>query len=932
MKIAIAADPHFMGKDFALQLKGWRAMLFNMKEEDASWVVVAGDMFDRATIGDKYVSTEAMLSGVLQVIEEVGLPIIILEGNHDWTGNPDQVRALSLFKEHRLVYPVLEPKVFKLGGGDRPVALFLFPWPWLSGKNGGRTPEYWKNMVESFGSIETPGHRRVFVGHMQMEGTHTSYGLVLPDSVSTFSYATLLRSACDSYFLGHIHNRQEYYVGTPWQLNHGEQDNSCGWELYDSLTGASTYYELDIGPRYYTVPIEWYEDVDFVKTPGHHVRVTGDRAPIRLLPGDVSQKTSAKAEKVSRTEHVDQTDLKALFQVWCKQKNLPSEDVLHHVPSHITSSTLESKNDLFSIKSVYLKNIGPHKELLWELEEDGWYGIFGPVGSGKSIILEAVMAALYNVFLHRGNVKHIATDDTAVIRVALTNSQGEFVWERSCKRGHWDAKVTKIVGGVRDELTKSNKQATILASELIANKQTLLWSCFSAQSGFKDKDGSRDIISADQSKRMDFLRSFLGLEVYDDLHADYIVKYNGSKEKLDRLRLMQDRLQEFRQAKQATESALMPINLDIRELGLKIKESKIKLQEEANKHTNLILEKSTELNSLVGQKQTVQDRYNSTRSKLENKFILIKKDYLNSLEAEKSIVGLPCHGLGENGGCLPCPLIENTTKIALNKEHFSVQLKEIKDQLENTEFMQKEVAEVKDLELQIALLNENLVVLKSNTDQTLVKLIKTDIADFEYNERKLLQSKGELDGKLVLINSNIEKMLEALEELEDVEAAVKGFAILVEAFSRTGISQLLIDQHLKDIQVILDDICENDFGGMFSVELSTVGQHQDSSEFETFAINCTKNGFTYPAEFCSGGELASIRIAFRIALILYQAKRNLGGLRVAFLDEPTAHQDELYTECTLKMLYRLKDYFNQVLVVSHDHQLQNLFSHKLLLG
>lgn len=934
MKLGIVADTHFNGKDFALQLKGWRALLLSMKEEGVDWVVVAGDMFDRSSIGDKYVSTEALLFNIMTVIEEVNLPIIIIEGNHDWTGNPEQIRALSLFKDHRLIHPVLEPKVLNLDDPSYPVALFLFPWPWLSGKSGGKTSDYWKQMLHSFSRCKTEGYRRVFVGHIQVEGSHNAYGFVLPESITNITKQDLLLTGCENFFLGHIHNRQGYYIGTPWQLNHGESNNICGWELYDSVTGRSEFIEHDIGPRYYSVSLEEYESPSFNKEEGHHIKVLGDRAPIRLLPGDVSSKTTTKKEKVTRTkeETLDNSNIRRLFELWCKQKNIDGSSVINYIPEFITTKESNSPNNLLTINSITLENIGPHKNTHWDLEETGWFGIFGKVGSGKSIVLEAIMAALYGEFLHRGNLKRIATDDNARIKVVLTNKEAKFTWERICKKGHWSARVVKHIPGQEDDLlTVSDSQATKLAHEKIADKQTLLWSCFSAQSGFKDKEGKRDIISADKSKRMDFLRSFLGLELYDDLYKEFSIKHTEAKDKLDKLRDISAKLLEFRSAKQSVEENIKPILSKLKSVELNLKELKLSVQEKDLEQSKKLVLLNQELNTLTSERNKAESKYNSSRRDYEIKFMSLKKEYNNSLEAEEKLKLVPCLGMGDDGGCLPCHLIRDTEKIALNKSYNKKELTALKEVMESPTFLQNLSESIEKIKENIILKNKEISFLVDSSSED--NSIELEINNVQYEERKLLQTKGELEGRLQVINSHIEKMLEMLEELEEIESNEKNYKLLVEAFSREGISQLLIDQHLLEIQTILDDICENDFQNMFEIQLSTVGQHKSKdSEYETFAINCVKNGFTYPAEFCSGGELASIRIAFRVALIIYQATRNLGGLRVAFLDEPTAHQDDVYTECTLKMLERLKVNFNQVLVVSHDHSLMWLFNHKLLLG
>lgn len=928
MKLAIVADLHFNGKDFKYQLIGFREILETCQENEVSWIIVAGDFFDKPVIGDKYVSTEKMLLELTSIIEEFGIPFIILEGNHDWTGTKTDVRPLSLFKGNNLVCPILGPTVLKLDGVD----LILFPWPWLVGVSPIESKKYWEDYLVALNNIKTPGVKKLFIGHLQLDNVINSYGITLPDTLTTISLDKLMQSGCDNYFLGHIHNRQTFYIGAPWHLNHGESFNECGFVIYDCTDGYYDFIELERGTRYETVTLEEYEAPKFRRPLGVRVRVEGERSPIRLQPGDTYTKIKTKSEQQARVEILDTSDVKELFKLWATSKNIDYSKVIDLIPDNMGMDTHFSKNDLLYIKEIHLKNVGPHTELKFEFPGFGRYGVFGGVGSGKSIFLESTLASLYNVFLHRGNVKNLCNKDYSLIKVNFVNSSGEYIWERRCKNGVWSATVTKIVDGVSEIITTaaaSIEQATKLAETVVGLKQTLLWSCFSAQTGFKDKDGSRDMIAADPSKRMDFLRSFLGLEVYDDLYTEFNIKLVEHEKTLKRfeeynflykdmkakLKVIESRLEELDNTIFSKESDYQNLTADLKDITAK--------------DNKKLLDLNLELKDLKTEKSNLMETYNKKRALLEQEHSRYTKEYNLAVEARDSLKSIPCFGLGELGGCLDCKLIKNTERVAASETSLKNSLLSIKEKILTLDRKDEFVTKINELNASILEKEHEIAKFNDSTRATDVD-VKINILKGELS--KLTLEKGEYIGKVKLVKENILKLESFINENSNIKEIVENYRVLCTAFSREGITQLLIDQHVKEIQLILDDICEKDFDNIFNIELTTLGTRKNKDiQYETFLINCNKNGLVYPAEHCSGGELAAIKVAFRVALILYQAQRNLGNLRVAFLDEPTAHQDGFFSQCTLKMLERLKDYFNQVIVVSHDHTMMNLYNYTLVL-
>ena len=71
----------------------------------------------------------------------------------------------------------------------------------------------------------------------------------------------------------------------------------------------------------------------------------------------------------------------------------------------------------------------------------------------------------------------------------------------------------------------------------------------------------------------------------------------------------------------------------------------------------------------------------------------------------------------------------------------------------------------------------------------------------------------------------------------------------------------------------------------------------------------------------SGGEQMAAALAVRLALL-----QDLSNLRLAFLDEPTAHMDALRRTNLAAQIQNLKS-FDQLVVISHDDSFDNLLGH-----
>lgn len=898
-------------------------MLFSMKEHGVSWIVVGGDLFDKPSIGDKNYSADYIIKQIYSVVEEVNLPVIVIEGNHDWNGNLSVSRALASFTEHRLIYPVFDPKVFNICD----VSLFLFPWHWLTGKTKENISK-WKDTFTAFGSITTSSNTRVFVGHLDTIGSHTPYGIVLPGSSITVSDEDLLAAKCDYYFLGHIHNRQSHYVGAPWQLNHGESQNPCGWALLDTETKSSSIVDLYEGPRYITVGLDDYEKGNVDVKQGYHYRTIGSKAPNNLRSGDFAKIVKDHKQNLRRVENPNDLGIEKLVKLWCNDKNVDYEKILPFMADFGNFTNSTCIGDLLSVNCIKLRNIGPHKDFEFQTDVN-WCGISGRNGSGKSLIVEAMYAALYGVWVNKGHLNKTISGKTALVEVELTNSKGRFIWQRSYTDNKWSASVAKIIDDEQIPVVTGIDECTLYAEKNIASRQTLLWSSFISQPGIKaGKDEGRDILSADPSKRMDFLRSFMGLDMFDSMVDSVKDTYTENIAKLGEYKVQFSKKNAVLQNNELLDKAIEDLTLRLDGLNAAVANEQKRIieitkDEESiyKKQERAVLSLETEYSQAIRDMQFTVSSFTNQKKILDDKITKIA-------DAESKLAKVPCKGLGLNGSCLECPLIKDSYDLVADKDRLLSDLGIItEDIITEKGWLDKKLA--------VKIIEDSLDVERNKLDNLEHKDNSTVIGNMDrlYKESAAVNIKlGELLEKKNINDKFLHYLDTIVEKFNELDDLVFRQELSMDAFGRDGVPQLIIESNMVFIQEILDKICEEDYNNRFRLEIVTQGKRKKGSSFETFSIDFIKGDLRYSVELCSGGEFASVKAALRVALIIYQAQRTAGGLRVAFLDEPTAHQDEENIDATLKMLNRLHDYFNQIFVVSHDADLLSIFPHRLCLS
>jgi len=260
-------------------------------------------------------------------------------------------------------------------------------------------------------------------------------------------------------------------------------------------------------------------------------------------------------------------------------------------------------------------------------------------------------------------------------------------------------------------------------------------------------------------------------------------------------------------------------------------------------------------------------------------------------------------------------------------ERAEAQLSEVKSQLDGLIAEAKQSAERRAaLETELGA-PRNWDALMARAEQT-IKTARVAIADLQAKLQTLGQQRGTLEERLRLAEQAVTEVEQLSAQVRDGERRLNLLKILAQAFGKSGIPALLIEQAVPDLEAVANDVLSMLSDGRMSLALRSQRETKAKTIQETLDIVIADERGERPYENFSGGEAMRVDLALRIALSVLLASRAGARCEMLVLDETCAPLDAQGRALFVDCLGRISDRFATVLVVTHMDELKELFPYR----
>lgn len=882
--IALCGDTHFRGRDLDNRILVFSKMMQICRDKKVDYVLHGGDLFDKGSVGDKDAPSERIVNEIISTYGH-GIPMLLAAGNHDQYGDIgnglDFIHHSEITKSEAVELHHILP--------DVDVATI----PWLrNDKNYSHT------VYNKLNSFKSTAKTRIILGHLNVIGCSIGEdGYVTAESYFSFGLPDLCSVGFDPthIFLSHIHSRMELnekarYLGALTQLRYHEDENSkAGFHLFDTDSGVIDFIDLsEWASEYKTIQEEDLEkqlEKDYVRfytdtpTKYKHLfpRVTAMQRKLA-----VNHKTKEQEELKSNTLNID-----SLIRRFCQVKGFtePDSDFYLREKAGLSLNFSTNMTGLDFVHSIAIKGVGPHqKEKHYEFKK-GFNTITGRNGTGKTMLIESMYAALYENFPSRKNVKHYMGKDS-FIETVLT-AKGEVY---TLRKELANKRFVSYINGSLKELVGQYASAIepIFGSSGLFSKLV-----------FMDQKGKFDLVEAKSTERLKVLRELFDLEYFDVKLKQYKDLY---KEKNEALAIYSRDKEYLKSLQKEYDEMEVPEDFGFNQKELDSLKSKlISLQNEAKLYKQFIYENEQLAWALEFQKKW---DVNALRANL-NQIQELRGKIKFSNDSK---------GIGCLSNPLPCVFLKN--KVLVDVEETRAKLKALEEDFPEEGLQRFSLWEKKSAK-------------GASTKGRDVAQEELDALQKQITSLEVIKGSSKLRESLVKAKNNLANRIANLAESmaqrnpDELQDDIQSLRFLMELCSKSGLSLYLINIIKLELQDVINELIS--FTGIpLIINLSTAKK----DELDSFDILFGEE--QYEVSECSGGEMNLVKILFKLAIMIY-LNRSFGNYKVLIMDEPTANCDPENTEIVADIIRKLCKEFEQIIVVTHSDNLANSCDHRIRL-
>lgn len=230
------------------------------RDEAVDVVVIAGDLYKMRDPSQTYQNMVAEF--VAEISQDLGVPVIIVPGNHDLPGSPIKAGTTDIFTtlDARKVIVLDSPDVYPVETQAGPIHVASMPWLRLSDVAGEDLGEAYgevaENLVNQARALDRwPDAPVILVGHLTVADAKpgSEAGMMLGKD-PIIPVKTLARAPFDAAMLGHIHNGQVFdgqypvvaYCGSPQALDFTDEGDHKHVLIWQIETGCTTVRDVPL--------------------------------------------------------------------------------------------------------------------------------------------------------------------------------------------------------------------------------------------------------------------------------------------------------------------------------------------------------------------------------------------------------------------------------------------------------------------------------------------------------------------------------------------------------------------------------------------------------------------------------------------------------------------------------------------------------------
>jgi DNA repair exonuclease SbcCD ATPase subunit/intein/homing endonuclease len=189
----------------------------------------------------------------------------------------------------------------------------------------------------------------------------------------------------------------------------------------------------------------------------------------------------------------------------------------------------------------------------------------------------------------------------------------------------------------------------------------------------------------------------------------------------------------------------------------------------------------------------------------------------------------------------------------------------------------------------------------------------------------LQQKVGGLQERIETQQTILDKIKEIRHQQEILNKERRVEKELVNAFGKTGIQALILENSAVEIEKIANQLLSNLTDGNVNIQIQTQKLNQDGTFREVFDIIITDEHHSSSFNMFSGGEKFRIAFVIRMALSILLSRRSGVKVSAIFYDEAFQDLDESGIDKMMEIFGLLSQDFRHQLVITHTSQMKDYF-------